>query len=156
MNFWLCYRMLYYSWIKICLIRVSLTGVNSFDYFLTMLPGKLASNPNHGSAAKSWRHCKWTFSSFVNKFITTSTSDNVDENKLSVLIRCADSEFYEYFDQCTSFSEAEKLLEHLYAKGANNISARLSLLLNFPFLSGVLAGVCFPSIIVKRIWYICF
>ena len=87
-------------------------------------PGKLAIDPNSAFATKSWRHWKRIFLSYVNRYITNTTSDDVDNDRLSALISCSTPEVYEYFDHCTTFDEAEKLLDQLYVKKPNDIFAR--------------------------------
>ena len=87
-------------------------------------PGKLAIDPNSPSATKEWKHWKRIFTSYVNKYITLTTSDDIEGDKLSALVSCATPEVFEYFDHCQTFSEAETILEQLFVKQPNDIFAR--------------------------------
>ena len=87
-------------------------------------PGKLAIDPNSPSATKEWKHWKRIFTSYVNKYITPTTSEDIDEDKLSALVSCATPEVFEYFDHCQTFAEAETILEQLFVKQPNDIFAR--------------------------------
>lgn len=62
--------------------------------------------------------------SYINRYITATTSDDVDGDKLAALVSCATPEVFEYFDHCQSFVEAETILEKLYVKQPNDIFAR--------------------------------
>ena len=87
-------------------------------------PVKLALDPNSSSATKQWIHWIRTFRSYVDRFITASSSEAMEEDKLAALINCATPEVYEHIDQCKTFSEAEVTLEKLYVKQPNDIFAR--------------------------------
>ena len=87
-------------------------------------PTRLGIDPNSSSATKEWRHWKRTFTSYVRRYITTTTSENVDEDRLAALVSCATPEVFEYFDHCETYAEAEATLEQLYVKQPNDIFAR--------------------------------
>ena len=87
-------------------------------------PSKLSIDPNSTTATKQWRHWKRTFLSYVNRYITATTSANLEEDKLAALVSCATPEVYEYIDDCETYTEAEAILEQLYVKKPNDIFAR--------------------------------
>ena len=87
-------------------------------------PGKLEIDPNEASATRQWKHWQRIFTSYVNKFINDSTSEDIEGDKLSALVCCSSPEVYQYFDHCLTFTEAEKILEGLYVKQPNEIFAR--------------------------------
>ena len=78
-----------------------------------MKPTRLGIDPNSSSATKEWRHWKRTFTSYVRRYVTTTASEDVDEDKLDALINCATPEVFEYFDHCETYAEAEAVLEQL-------------------------------------------
>ena len=87
-------------------------------------PTRLGIDPNSSTATKEWRHWKRTFNSYVRRYITTTTSENVDEDRLAALVSCATPEVFEYFDHCDTYAEAEATLDQLYVKRPNEIFAR--------------------------------
>ena len=87
-------------------------------------PSKLCIDPNSASATKEWKHWKRTFTGYVNKYITSTSAADVESEKLAALISCATADVFEYIDDCTTYTEAERVLEQLYVKQPNDIFAR--------------------------------
>lgn len=87
-------------------------------------PSKLSIDPNSSSAMKEWKHWIKTFKTYVNRFVTTESEQEADEEKLAALVNCATAEVHDYFEHCETFVEAEATLEKLYVKEPNNIFAR--------------------------------
>ena len=76
------------------------------------------------AATKQWKHWKRTFRSYVDRFVVSGVGDELEEDRLAALINCATAEVYEYIDHCTSYTEAEEVLEKLYVKQPNDVFAR--------------------------------
>ena len=87
-------------------------------------PAKFLIDPDSSTATKEWRHWVRTFRSYVNRFVSANSSQEADEDRLAALVSCATPEVFEYFDQCTTYEEAEETLERLYVKQRNEIFAR--------------------------------
>ena len=81
-------------------------------------PGKLTIDPYSASATKDWRRWKRIFTSYVNRFLTSS-DDGLDADMLAALVGCATPEVYEYIDHCETYQEVEATLEQLYVKNPN-------------------------------------
>merc|ERR1712002_995067 len=52
--------------------------------------------------------------SYADRFVVAKAGDELEEDRLAALINCATAEVYEYIDHCTSYAEAEEVLEKLY------------------------------------------
>ena len=87
-------------------------------------PARLSIDPNSSSATKEWRHWVRIFRSYMRRFVTSESSVAAEQDKLDALVSCTTPEVYEFFDHCTTYSEAEAVLDKLYVKQPNNIFAR--------------------------------
>ena len=91
-------------------------------------PGQLAIDPNSPTAGKGWKHWVRRFEDYVSQFTASKSEDEAEAYKLSVLVNYADTEVYEYFDHCKTYSEAKAVLQELYVKEPSEIFARYVLL----------------------------
>ena len=76
----------------------------------------------------SFRHWVRRFNAYVSQFTGSKSEDEAEAYKLSVLVNYAETEVYEYFDHCKTYSEAETVLQELYVKEPSEIFARYVLL----------------------------
>ena len=91
-------------------------------------PGQLVIDPNSPTAGKDWKHWIRRFDGYVSQFTGSMTEGEAEKYKLSVLVNYAVSDVYDYFDHCTTYSEAEAVLKELFVKEPYEIFARYELL----------------------------
>ena len=87
-------------------------------------PSKLSIDPNSASATKEWRHWLKTFKSYVSRYLSETSEEQAEEDKLAALISCSTPQVYELFDHCETYSEAEQTLDKLFVKRPHDIFAR--------------------------------
>ena len=91
-------------------------------------PGQLVIDPNSPTAGRDWKHWIRRFDGYVSQFTGLMTEGEAEKYKLSVLVNYAVSDVYDYFDHCTTYSEAEAVLNELFVKEPYEIFARYELL----------------------------
>ena len=84
-------------------------------------PSRLSIDPNCASATREWRYLIRTFRSYVERFVTSSSNQEADADKLAALVSCSTAEVYDFFDHCETYAEAVATLERLYVKQPNDI-----------------------------------
>ena len=91
------------------------------DKFLR--PQVLDIDPNAQHASNSWRHWKQTFTNFLNS-LSTAMAPLSDDDKLRLLTNYVSPNIYTYFSECSTFTEAIKMMDDAYIKVRSIIFAR--------------------------------